>query len=59
MKKVFNIAFLAIMGSFLFLGCSKTFEGVKEDSAQNWEATKDGTKKAWESTKEAVHKATE
>lgn len=44
---------------FILAGCSKTIEGVKEDSSKAWEATKDGTKKAVKSTKKAIHEATE
>lgn len=39
-------------------GCSKTWQGVKQDSSSAWEATKEGTAKAYDSTKKAVHDAT-
>ncbi|MFA7084906.1 MAG: hypothetical protein WC141_10300 [Arcobacteraceae bacterium] len=59
MKTFINMFFIALLGMTILTGCSKTLEGVKDDSSKNWDATKDGTNKAWESTKEAVHKATE
>lgn len=39
-------------------GCSKTWQGVKQDSSSAWEATKEGSTKAYDSTKKAVHDAT-
>ncbi len=59
MKSLFSLLSITLLAWLFLSGCSKTFEGVKEDSSKNWEATKEGTSKAWESTKEAVHKATE
>ncbi|MDX9797141.1 MAG: hypothetical protein WCY75_06325 [Sulfurimonadaceae bacterium] len=59
MKTLFSLFSLTLLACLFFSGCSKTLEGVKEDTSKNWEATKEGTSKAWESTKEAVHKATE
>ena len=59
MKSFFRLLSVILLGLLVLSGCSKTLEGVKEDSSKNWEATKEGTVKGWEATKEAVHKATE
>ncbi|WP_419769638.1 MAG: entericidin EcnAB [Candidatus Marinarcus sp.] len=58
MKKVSMFILTLLLGT-LFLGCSKTWEGVKEDSSTAWEKTKEGTKKAVDVTKEKIHEATE
>lgn len=50
---------LLVVSSIFFVGCSKTVEGVKQDSSKAWEATKEGTTKAWQSTKKGIHEATE
>lgn len=50
---------LILISSIFFLGCSKTVEGVKQDSSKAWEATKEGTNKAWQTTKRTIHEATE
>jgi predicted small secreted protein len=51
------LSMLAVL--FIVTGCSKTIEGVKQDSKNAWEVTKEGTQKAVESTKKVIHEATE
>ncbi len=52
--------YLIVLSALLLTltGCSKTWQGVKQDSNEAWDATKKGTSKAYESTKKAVHEAT-
>lgn len=57
MRNLIQLFLIVFLSMFVF-GCSKTWEGVKEDTSQNWETTKEKTQEAWDSTKEAVHDAT-
>lgn len=57
MKKLAQFFLMTLLLTFV-LGCSKTWEGVKDDTSKNWETTKEKTQEAWDSTKEAVHDAT-
>jgi len=57
-KKIFTLGLL-ISAVLLSTGCSRTWDGVKEDSSEAWDKTKKGSKKAWNSAKESIHKATE
>lgn len=43
---------------FVFTGCSKTWQGLKDDSSTAWEKTKDASSKAYKDTKKAVNEAT-
>ena len=54
MKYVLSMTIVLVILS----GCSKTWQGVKQDSSTAWENTKDVSSKAYKSTKNAVHEAT-
>lgn len=58
--KQFIAFFSFIILSLVFAsGCSKTVDGVKEDSSKAWKTTKEVTNKALETTKKTIHEATE